>query len=259
MPDDRPVIYLGLEDNEQRLQRRVFEIFGNNIPKNLKLLAGLKEGTEIPKGKEALEWLRKFCAKDRQPQCVFIDTVANILPDHKHTDYAETTREWGNLRKLAHELKTVLYAVHHNRKASDTDFDPLENILGSQGIAGTVETAHVLQKVPNSSNVKVHFTGKDIEKQDVVYKWENPGFSILGDETTSRLGTVQEAALNIIKQHPRCQNRLIDDKLSKTKGEVSRAVGRLAELRLVQKVNSRLIATPVNPVNSANLYNDEQL
>ncbi|MDB3929966.1 hypothetical protein N9413_12390 [Paracoccaceae bacterium] len=73
-------------------------------------------------------------------------------------------------------------AVHHNRKRTESDASTLEQILGSQGIATTVETALILQQ-----DVDLFVNGKDTEQREIRYTWNNPGFVEAGDVVEASL------------------------------------------------------------------------
>ena len=135
-------------------------------------------------------------------------------------------------------------AVHHNKKAAESDLSPLEQILGSQGIAATVETALVMQQVTGSQDVNLFATGKDIEQQEIRYKWQNPGFIKAGGALEASLGSFQRQCLNYIRDHPRCMQTAIVEYAGCSKSTVSHAVRKLAERGLISiKEDNRLIAT----------------
>jgi hypothetical protein len=243
------VLYLANEDNERRLQQRNSQIFPFGPPPNLMLLPGLSSETPLPRGEAALRFIRQIKQKYPNVGCVFVDTVAGIREQSgREKNYDTTEAEFSALRKLSHELEICIVAVHHNRKKTETDASPLEQILGSQGIAATVETALILQQVTGSQDVDLFATGKDIEQQEIRYKWNNPGFVEAGDVVEASLGHFQRDCLNYIRDHPRCMQTAIIAATKHAKSSVSEAVKKLAERGLVMKDDhGRLRATARQP------------
>ena len=230
------VLYLANEDNERRLQQRNSQVFPFGPPPNLMLLPGLSSETPLPRGEAALRFIRQI--KQRYPNvgCVFVDTVAGIRErSGREKNYDTTEAEFSALRKLSHELEIAVVAVHHNRKRTESDASPLEQILGSQGIAATVETALILQQAPGTQDVDLFVTGKDIEQREIRYKWNNPGFVEAGDVVEASLGPFQRDCLNFIRQHPRCMQTAMVQTLKHSKSQVSETVKKLCERGLVMR------------------------
>ena len=239
------VFYLANEDNERRLKSRNEQIFPNGPPSNLILLPGLSADKPVPRGDFALKFIEEIKQKYPSIGCVFIDTVAGIRErTGKDKGYETTEAEFSALRKLSHDLKIAIVAVHHNKKVTESDLPPLEQILGSQGIAATVETALVMQQVTGSQDVNLFATGKDIEQQEIRYRWQNPGFMEAGDAVEASLGPFQRQCLNYIREHPRCMQIAIVENTAHSKSTVSEVIKKLAERGLISKSqDGRLIAT----------------
>ena len=254
MPRDRTVFYLGNKDNDRRLQTRLKQIFPFDVPKKLMLFSGLSNEKPLPRGREALELFREIKTRYPDCACIVIDTVQGIRKISEAAKGYETTEaEFGALRKCAHELSISIIAVHHNRKQTEISGSPLESILGSQGIAATVETALVLKQVTGSQHVDLFVSGKDVEQQEIRLHWENPGFSEIGDALEASLGPFQRKCLTYIKEHPRCTQAAICDATHHAKSTVSEAIARLTQKRLVSKtIDGRLVVFPTNRANPTN-------
>ncbi len=161
----------------------------------------------------------------------------------KKDDYTLSEEEFSSLRKLAHELELAIILVHHTRKATDTDSSPVERLLGSQGIAATVETIMVMKQETGSQNVALHVTRKDVEQQDWVLPWQAPGFGWPREMTEARLGPFQHTCLEYVKDHPRCMQAAIAQAVGKDPSQVSRAISKLIECGLLNRdQEGRLVA-----------------
>ena len=240
------VLYIANEDNERRLKSRVIDV--NPFPPNgIHFLAGISSIRLLPKGEAAHDFIRAL--KDRYPKlkCLVVDTLASIRAEpttkSKKDDYTLSEEEFSSLRKLAHELELAIILVHHTRKATESDSSPVERLLGSQGIAATVETIMVMKQEIGSQNVALHVTGKDVEQQDWVLKWQAPGFDWPKEMTEARLGPFQQACLEYVKDHPRCMQAAIAQAFEKDPSQVSRAIRKLLECGLLTRdKDERLIA-----------------
>ena len=232
------VIYIANEDNERRLQSRLCALSAFP-PDGINFIAGLQCAKPIPKGEQAHIFIRAL--KDRHPKlkCLVVDTLAAIRSQppekSKKDDYALSEEEFSALRKLAHELDLAIVLVHHTRKASESDASPVETILGSQGIAATVETIMVMKQEKGSQDVGLYITGKDVEQQELVLPWQSPGFGWPSEMTIARLGPFQRKCLEFIRHHPRCMQSAIIAELGCDKGQLSKAIGTMAEYGLISR------------------------
>lgn len=240
------VLYVANEDNERRLKSRVIDV--NPFPPNgIHFLAGISSSRLLPKGDDAHDFIRAL--KDRYPKlkCLVVDTLASIRAEpptkSKKDDYTLSEEEFSSLRKLAHELDLAIILVHHTRKATESDSSPVERLLGSQGIAATVETIMVMKQETGSQNVALHVTGKDVEQQDWVLPWQAPGFGWPREMTEARLGPFQHACLEYVKNHPRCMQAAVAEAFDKDPSQVSRAISKLLERGLLTRdPGGRLVA-----------------
>ena len=233
------VVYIANEDNERRLKERYAKISDFASP-NLIFISGLSSEKPLPKGDAALGFLRAIKAKYPELKCIIIDTIQAIREPNQKDQYGQVEAEFNKLRKLAHELEIAIVAVHHTKKKTDFDVEPLDTILGSQAIAATVETIFVLQRVVGSQDVDLFITGKDVVQQDD-YRlcWTDAGFSDPQDRTYASLGPIQQQIVKFVKSHPSCTQTAIVEGLGKSKQQVNEAVNRLIELGIIKLVEGK--------------------
>ena len=235
------VFYIAAEDNHRRLKDRILQVF-MMPPKLLKFHAGLSQDHPIPRGQEALTYLREVHAA-MQPSCIIIDTVASVLnPSGTSKNYDVTVSEYEALRKLASELKIAILVVHHTKKKSEVSQSPLEQVLGSTGITATVETIMVMENVVGSKDRKLHLTGKDVEQDEFYLRWNGKGYDFEEDAVVASLGPVQKEVLNFIQQNPRCPQKAIVVGLGKDQGQISKILDHLIEHDLAVKTGDRYAA-----------------
>jgi hypothetical protein len=103
------------------------------------------------------------------------------------------------LQELAHELGIAILIVHHNRKAADADW--MNEISGSQGIAGGADTIIIIKRDRAAADAVLHVSGRDVDEQELALKFDKDTgrWTILGDaaqhrmeETRSRIFTLLE-------------------------------------------------------------------
>ena len=202
--------------------------------------SGLSSEKPLPKGDAALGFLRAIKAKYPELKCIIIDTIQAIREPNQKDQYGQVEAEFNKLRKLAHELEIAIVAVHHTKKKTDFDVEPLDTILGSQAIAATVETIFVLQRVVGSQDIDLFITGKDVVQQDD-YRlcWTDAGFSDPQDRTYASLGPIQQQIVKFAKSQPSCTQTAIVEGLGKSKQQVNEAVNRLIELGIIKLVEGK--------------------
>jgi hypothetical protein len=152
-------LYLALEDNRKRLQKRLKKVLdGRPAPKNMHL------HTEWPRldegGAEALdEWL----AEHPNTRLVVIDTLAKIRrPAGGANVYAEDYAALEKLLPIAAKHGVAIVVVHHLRKMAAAD--PMDEISSSTGLTAGVDGFLILRRTPGSKGPTLYVDGRDIEE-----------------------------------------------------------------------------------------------
>lgn len=236
--DGHEVIYISSEDNDRRLKDRLLSVCPFP-PIGIHFIAGLSSERPLPKGKAAHDFIKAVKNKHPAMKCLVVDTLAAIRAEPsaktRKDEYALSEEEFSGLRQLAHDLDISIILVHHTRKVTDNTASPVESILGSQGIAATVETIMVMKQETGSQDVGLYITGKDVEQQELILPWQSPGFSWPREMTEARLGPFQRKCLDYIRSHPRCMQGGLVAEFKCDKSQVSGAVAKLVERGLVGK------------------------
>jgi hypothetical protein len=98
---------------------------------------------------------------DRKPVLAVIDTMFDFLDVESENSYKEVKRELRKLRRVARDSRTHILLVHHNSKAQKDDKRRgNRGILGSQAIAGGMDTIMVLEVDGKERYIKS--TGREI-------------------------------------------------------------------------------------------------
>src|SRR5215216_1151053 len=174
------VLYLALEDNRRRLQRRIKKLLSDREPP-----AGLHfafDGPRIDEG--GLEALDKLLEEQPGINLVIVDTLARLKPvgSKKRTQYEEDRDSVDSLVTLADKHSVAIVLVHHLREMESDD--PLDMIHGSAGLTGGVDSALVLKRRRGEADANLLGDGRDFENPvELALKWNASAatWTILGD------------------------------------------------------------------------------
>ena len=156
-----PVLYMALEDDYQRLQERMFRMFGVDSTRDLYFsinAKNLREGLE--------EQIVGFIQDHPGTRLIIIDTLKKIRPANDESySYARDYTDMGQLKKIADDNDICLLLVHHTRKKED-DTDTFNAVSGTNGLTGAADGSFVfVKKQRTDTNAILHFTGRDVQDQ----------------------------------------------------------------------------------------------
>lgn len=154
------VLYLALEDDYGRLQKRLYQMFGVETSANLYL------GTEAHiLGMGLTDQLEGFVKEHPDTKLIIVDTLQKIRGDASDkysysTDYQDIVR----LKAFTDRTGVCLMIVHHTRKQqADDKFDM---ISGTNGLLGAADGGFLLSKEKRTSNkALLDIAGRDQQDQ----------------------------------------------------------------------------------------------
>lgn len=151
------VLYLALEDTEQRIQKRLCCIC-NGETGNIFFAT---EAEVLGMGFE--EQITSFLQSHPHTGLVIVDTLAKIREiSSRRNAYAEDYATMTVLKNLAQRFHLVLLVVHHTRKQESADI--MGMISGTNGLMGCADGAMVLDRPDRlSSEASLSITGRDCE------------------------------------------------------------------------------------------------
>lgn len=187
------VLYLAVEDNERRLQRRMRD----NKHNASGCLFFYFTWTHLDKG--GLDELAQELAKN-QYRIVILDTLFRMFSarvrQNDSAQMAEIGDTLSNLAKPATGLVKALIALdHHNKGAYMNDVNGgnnLGNLSGSISKVGAADTLWNVYRKRGNSEMQVEITGRDVDEQDLKLKYhkETKTYEIYGEDEL-KPGTVQ--------------------------------------------------------------------
>ena len=162
------VLYLALEDDERRLQSRMYRMYGVNGTDRLRFAIAAKQmgsGFDLQ-----LEYaLRKY----PETNLVIIDTLQKIREACGDAyNYANDYQVIGLLKAFADQHGICILIVHHTRKQPSTD--TFDMIAGTNGLLGAADGAMLLQKEKRRSiKATLDTVGRD-QPEETFYLLKNP-------------------------------------------------------------------------------------
>lgn len=154
------VLYLALEDDYGRIQKRLYNMFGTENSDMLYLSCFSKQlGTGL---KDQIE---SFVRNHSDTALIIIDTLQKIRDgDSDHYNYAEDYKVIGELKRLSDKHRICILVVHHTRKQPAGDC--FEMISGTNGLMGCADGAFILSKaVRTDIHATLDVTGRDVANQ----------------------------------------------------------------------------------------------
>ena len=161
------VLYLALEDDYSRLQKRLYQMFGTDSADNLYLSVS---ASQLNDGLD--KQLESFITKHTDTKLIIIDTLQKVREVSSDYSYSNDYEIISSLKKFADNNKICMILVHHTRKQkSDDSFDM---ISGTNGLLGAADGAFVLQKEKRTANAAtLEISGRDQQDQKL-YLNRNP-------------------------------------------------------------------------------------
>lgn len=191
------VLYLALEDNPRRLQRRL-----KKIKPNLDWPTELQFQTQFPRIDDGgLGRLRGWLESQENVRLIIIDTLAVVRPQRGKSEslHSYDYTSVRGLHQLATEFGVAVLVVHHLRKA-DSD-DPLDAVSGSTGLTGAADTTLTLTRRETDGGAILYGRGRDLDEFETALEFDpvTCRWSDLGDPMQAFAGDTRAAILSAIQ------------------------------------------------------------
>ena len=234
------VLYLALEDDYARLQRRLSGMFGVESTDNLFFATQAKTlngGLDMQ--------LELFLKEHKDARLIIIDTLQKVreVGGDRYSyssDYEIVTK----LKAFSDRYGVCVLVVHHTRKLESED--SFDMISGTTGLLGAADGAFIMHKKMRTENIAVmDIVGRDQPDQELTIEFDRERC----------IWKFQKAETELWKQPPNLLleaiNELLSEGKSEWEGTATELLQRLPDMQLQANVLSRKL----NVANSQ-LLND---
>ena len=161
------VLYLALEDDYARLQRRLSVMFGVECADSLYFATRAKTLNEGLDGE-----LDGFLKEHKDARLIIIDTLQKVreIGGDRYSyssDYEIVTK----LKSFSDKYSVCLLVVHHTRKLESED--SFDMISGTNGLLGAADGAFIMHKKKRTDNTAVmDIVGRDQPDQELTIEFD---------------------------------------------------------------------------------------
>ena len=256
--EQRPVLYLALEDGQRRLQSRSRRLmYDQPIPAGIHFVTKALPLQVIPM---ILEFL---CRYGEAKPLIVIDTLGKARGQRPAgADLYQWDYQTGTQLKNAIDgvPGSTLLVVHHTRKAEAGDF--VDSVSGSAGIAGSADYLLVLARKRHSDQALLSVTGRDVMEAEYALRvddgiWEFGAENLSAASAVARerreQGQLGDPSLKIVayvNDHPAAGTRAADlAEIGIDQDKARVYLNRLADSGRIKKVG-RGLYMPVTSVTT---------
>ena len=234
------VLYLALEDDYARLQRRLSQMFGVESADNLYF------ATQAKTLKEGLDGeLEEFVKQHKDARLIIIDTLQKVREVGGETfsysnDYEIVTK----LKAFSDKYGICLLVVHHTRKMESGD--SFDMISGTNGLLGAADGAFIMQKKKRTDNTAVlDIVGRDQPDQELTIEFDRERC----------IWKFKKAETELWKQPPNPLLEAINEFLAEGRPEWEGTATELLKQLPDMQLSANVLSRRLNVVNSQ-LLND---
>jgi hypothetical protein len=176
-PVQGSVLYVSMEDNERRLQRRIDKLlspFAAEWPEGLALVNIWRR---LDQG--GVNDIRDWIEHADNPRLIVLDTLAGVKPIKTQQGYTEDYESLAALHQLANEKGVSIIVLHHTRKMEADD--PVDTVSGTLGLTGCADSVLVLNR--SSQGTTLYIRGRDVEEAEHAVTFDKHGcrWTIMGN------------------------------------------------------------------------------
>ena len=234
------VLYLALEDDYARLQRRLSGMFGVECADNLYF------ATQAKTLNEGLDrQLEDFLKEHTDARLIIIDTLQKVreVGGDRYSyssDYEIVTK----LKSFSDKYGICLLVVHHTRKLESED--SFDMISGTNGLLGAADGAFIMHKKKRTDNEAVmDIVGRDQPDQELTIEFDRERC----------VWKFKKAETELWKQPPNPLLEAINNFLTEDKPEWEGTATELVSQLPDMQIQANVLSRKLNVVNSQ-LLND---
>jgi len=174
------VLYMSLEDTEERLQNRLM-LLSDDGPESLFFSSQI-----IRTDEGLLGALEQFVSEHPNTRLIVIDTLNYIRPESKSMNmYEKDYSDIVPLHEFTQKHPVSLVLVHHSRKTRDSD--EMNAASGSTALSGAVDNYMLLSRPRRTERyAKLFCSGRDILDREIEVEMDERCIWKVSDETVHK-------------------------------------------------------------------------
>jgi hypothetical protein len=190
------VLFLALEDNKRRMQRRLTKLLGIHKTEWPRFSCAHKWPRANEGGLERIrDWIEQH--KDTA-RLVVIDVLVRfrkLAPPGKQS-YDLDYEAIAELQKIASDTGVAILVIHHTRKGEADD--PLDAVSGTLGLAGAADAVLVIDR--KSDGVRLYGRGRDVDEIDKAMLFDKATcrWTIIGETADVRRSKERQEILDVL-------------------------------------------------------------
>lgn len=256
---DGETLYLSLDDTSpRRLQSRVRSLLqGEEVEDKVHIAF---ESKALDTG--LITQLRMWMQAHPTTALIVVDVFGAVKPRHKDDDvYKHDYETLKALREFAEQQHVAVLLVHHTKKRVDTE-DWINNVNGSTGLVGAVDTIWMLKRDRGSSRMELLMTGRDVEDQTLTLWLEDldAPWRIQGDEffDESATSATETKILNLFsEERVALSPKVIVKELDGKPGSIRRLLCRLVEKGMLKHATYGSYELQQSATSATNICNEK--
>jgi len=205
--DQRPVLYLALEDGPRRLQDRLHTIGMTTGTDDLQFMTETKAGAMLTIG--------AFIERNahRKP-LVILDTLGKARDVYTGNDaYQKDYKELSDYKRLVDRHPgSSLLIVHHTNKGAHGDF--VASVSGTQGITGAADSVLTIERGRGEDEAVLNVTSRDAAEGSYAMTFDNGKWTLDGADlqdaaqavqvrkATTGVGDAMTEVIELVSKHP---------------------------------------------------------
>ncbi|MGH3517345.1 MAG: helix-turn-helix domain-containing protein, partial [Haloechinothrix sp.] len=207
------------------------------------------------------ELVDRWLNETRGKRLLILDVLARVrgpVPAGAQI-YDADYRAMSRIKAIADEYEVPALAVHHTRKMASADF--LNEVSGSNGLAGASDAVLVLKRMRGEADAELHITGRDLVESEWALNFEaslGSWHRLERPAAEYKLSDTRSAILVYLREHGSATPKQVADALDITPATARQTLRRMTEDGQMDTDGRGVYipVTPVTPVTSAGQRRD---
>ena len=228
------VLYLALEDRDDRLNRRMTELEPNldSWPWERLTIVNVNTIGDMKPGRLALDWAEEV----EQPTLVIIDTITRFGGQGDREGYKADVNWVSQFHKYAQDHDLAVVGVTHTRQSRlEEGEDWFHKITGTTGIVGTADQAMLLDVQRGENEGMLRVTGRDLPDAEFALRRVG-GFWQITDQLRGKRGDISVAVGDYVIQMGETTTAAVAEHFRMSSAKASQYLGRLKRAGIISQV-----------------------